>query len=256
MSIRRLPWLYLGLAYGLAWLFWIPVALTRQDYQASPVLLAVMLVGVFGPVAAGIILTYAEEGKEGGRDFWRRAFDLRRIRPYWYGLILLLWPAVSLLAAGLSRLLGAPLPAPSLLREMAAQPVTIPVVLVLYLIQAGLEELGWRGYMLDRVQPAWGRVWGSLIVGIFHALWHLPTFFIVGTNQIKMGLGLDFLLPVACAIASSFYETWSYNGNGRSTLAATLLHWTGNLTIDLLIGGAGTTGFRPVSYTHLTLPTN
>ncbi|MGD2146504.1 MAG: hypothetical protein PVH41_07425, partial [Anaerolineae bacterium] len=36
-------------------------------------------------------------------------------------------------------------------------------------------------------------------------------------------------------------------GNGRSTLAATLLHWTGNLTIDLLIGGAGTVGFRVYS---------
>jgi len=49
--------MYLLLAYGLTWLFWIPVALTGQDYQASPVLLAVTLVGVFGPGAAGIILT-------------------------------------------------------------------------------------------------------------------------------------------------------------------------------------------------------
>ncbi|MGD2148235.1 MAG: CPBP family intramembrane metalloprotease, partial [Anaerolineae bacterium] len=184
MSTRRLPWLYLLLAYGLAWLCWIPVALTGQDYQASPLLLLGVLIGVFGPGLAGIILTYVEDGKEGGRDFWRRAFDFRRIQPYWYGLILVLWPALALLAAGLSRLLGAPLPAPSLLREVVAAPAMIPVVLVLYLIQAGLEELGWRGYMLERVQTAWGRVWGSLIVGIFHALWHLPTFFIVGTNQI------------------------------------------------------------------------
>ena len=125
-----------------------------------------------------------------------------------------------------------------------AQPLTIPIVLVLYLIQAGLEELGWRGYMLDRVQIAWGRARGPLIAGIFHALWHLPLFFVVGTNQTKMGLGLDFLLFVVCATSSSFYESWSYYGNGRSTLAATLLHWTGNLTIDVLVGGAGTVGFR------------
>ena len=244
MSTRRLPWMYLLLAYALAWLFWVPVALTGQDYQASPALLAVTLMGVFGPGAAGIILTYVEEGREGGRDFWRRASNLWRIRPCWYGLILLLWPALALLAAGLSRLLGAPLPRPSLLRELVAQPLTIPIVLVLYLVQAGLEELGWRGYMLDRVQIAWGRSRGSLIVGIFHALWHLPLFFVVGTNQSKMGLGLDFLLFVVCATSSSFYESWSYYGNGRSTLAATLLHWTGNLTIDVLIGGAGTIGFR------------
>lgn len=74
-SKPKFPWLYLVLAYGLAWIFWIPVALTRQDYQKSPLLLAVVLFGVFGPGIAGIILTYRELGKEGGRDFWHRVLD-------------------------------------------------------------------------------------------------------------------------------------------------------------------------------------
>jgi membrane protease YdiL (CAAX protease family) len=241
---RRIPWLYLALAYSLAWLFWIPVALTGRDYQASPLLLLVTLAGVFGPGLAGIILTYAREGEEARRDFWQRAFDVRRIRPRWYLLIVVLWPALHLVAVALSRLRGAPMPAPPLLRELAAQPLTIPVVLVLYLIQAGLEELGWRGYMLERIQPAWGRLGGSLVVGLFHAFWHLPMFWVVGTNQIKMGFGLDFLLFVAAAISMSVYATWCYNDNGRSTLAATLLHCTGNLCVDLCTDGPGTVGHR------------
>lgn len=244
MSKRRLPWLYLVLAYGLAWLFWIPVALTGRDYQSSPLLLLVVLVGVFGPGLAGIILTYAREGQEGRRDFWRRAFDLRRIRPRWYLLIILLWPALHLVSIGLSRLLGAPMPYPPLLQELAAQPVTMPVVLVLYLLQAGLEELGWRGYMLERIQPAWGRLGGSLVVGTFHALWHLPLFWMVGTNQIEMGFGIDFVLFVAMATGLSLYWTWCYNGNRRSTLAVTLLHWTSNLCVDLCSDGPGTLAFR------------
>jgi membrane protease YdiL (CAAX protease family) len=244
MSTRRLPWLYLVLAYGLAWLFWIPVALTGRDYQAYPLLLLGMLMGVFGPGLAAIILTYAKEGREGRRDFWRRAFDLRRIRPRWYVLIVVLWPALHLVGIAVSRLFGAPMPDPPLLRELAAQPVAIPVVLVLYLLQAGLEELGWRGYMLERVRPAWGPLWSSLIVGIFHAFWHLPTFWIVGTNQIEMGFGLDFLLFVAGAISMSVYATRCYNDNGRSTLAVTLLHWTGNLCLDACTDGPGTVGYR------------
>jgi membrane protease YdiL (CAAX protease family) len=244
MSKRNLPWLYLVLAYGLAWLFWIPVALTGRDYQAYPLLLLGVLMGVFGPGLAAIILTYAKEGREGRRDFWQRAFDLRRIHLRWYVLIVLLWPALHLVGIALSRLLGAPMPDPPLLRELAAQPVTIPVVLILYLLQAGLEELGWRGYMLERVQPAWGPLGGSLIVGLFHAFWHLPLFWVVGTNQIKMGFGLDFLLFVAMATALSFYFTWCYNDNGRSTLAVTLLHWTSNLCIDTCTDGPGTPAFR------------
>jgi hypothetical protein len=42
-SKPKFPWLYLLLAYGLTWLLWIPVAPTRQDYQTSPILFAVML---------------------------------------------------------------------------------------------------------------------------------------------------------------------------------------------------------------------
>lgn len=57
-------------------------------------------------------------------------------------LIVALWSAGHLVSTAVSRLLGASLPDPPLLRELATQPVTIPVVLVLYLLQAGLEERG------------------------------------------------------------------------------------------------------------------
>ena len=48
-SIHKNVWLFLPIAFGFAWLFWIPVALTGVDYQTSPRLLAVTLVGVFDP---------------------------------------------------------------------------------------------------------------------------------------------------------------------------------------------------------------
>ena len=72
MTVAKLkfPWLFLLLAYGLTWVFWIPVSLTRQDYQESPLLLALVFLGVFGPGIAGIILTYYEGGQDGSRDFW------------------------------------------------------------------------------------------------------------------------------------------------------------------------------------------
>ena len=48
-STKKLPWLYLILAYGFAWLCWIPVALTGIDYQTSPWLVFIVLLGAFGP---------------------------------------------------------------------------------------------------------------------------------------------------------------------------------------------------------------
>lgn len=82
------PWRYLALAYGLAWMLWIPVALTGRDYQESPLLLALVLPGVFGPGIAGIVMTYGEGGREGGRRFWASVLDPRRIRPLWILVIL------------------------------------------------------------------------------------------------------------------------------------------------------------------------
>lgn len=236
----KFPWLFLLLAYGLTWLFWIPVALTQKDYQESPLLLAVVLLGVFGPGIAGIFLTYREQGKEGGRDFWRRVFDFRRISLKWYALILLFYPALHLVAIAINAWLGGTPPQFEFIKESIAMPIGIPVVVILYLLQSALEELGWRGYMLDRLQTIWKPLTASLGVGVFHAFWHLPLFWIVGTNQSRWLSVPDFTLFITGVLAFSIYTTWSYNENYRSILAVILLHTVGNLSLDtFMMEGTG-----------------
>ncbi len=234
------PWLYLILAYALAWLFWIPVALTGQDYQSSPILLLAVMLGVFGPGIAGIVMTYREQGRAGGRDFWRRLFDFRRIGPGWYALILLLMPGLGILSVLVHSWIGGKPPTFDFLRQAVSQPFGVAVFVILYLLQAGLEELGWRGYMLDRAQAIWKPVTASLVVGICHAFWHLPLFWVSGTNQIKMGFGFDFGLFIVTVLATSILFTWCYNSNQRSTLAVILFHTVGNLSLDtFMLPGAG-----------------
>jgi len=239
-SKPKFPWLYVCLAYGLAWIFWIPVALTRQDYQGSPLLMALMFLGVFGPGIAGILLTYREFGKEGGRDFWRRVFDFRRISFRWYALILLLYPALHLVAIAINHGLGGNPPQFAFIKEAVTIPAGIPLVVILYLLQAGLEELGWRGYMLDRLQAIWKPLTASLVLGVVHAFWHLPLFFIVGTNQSRYLSGIAFGIFIAFVLAGSIYSTWCYNDNHRSTLAVILLHTVANLSLDaFMLPGTG-----------------
>ncbi len=231
----RFPWRFLILAYSFSWLFWIPVVLTGQDYQASPVLLAFVFLGVFGPGLAGILMTYVEGGWAGGRDFWARALDVRRVRPGWVLIIFLMWPGFHLAALLINRWLGGAPPEYGFLREMIAQPAQIPVVLFLYFLQAALEDLGWRGYLQERLQKVWTPLAAALVIGIFHAAWHLPLFWMVGTNQINYGFDLDLLIFVLVVTAISIFSTWCYNANNRSTLAVIALHWTGNLCLDLFL---------------------
>jgi membrane protease YdiL (CAAX protease family) len=198
-------------------------------------LLAVVFLGACGPGVAGIILTYRELGKEGGRDFWHRVFDFRRISPKWYALIILLFPALHLIAIAINHWLGSSPPEFAFIKEAISMPVGIPIIVILYLLQAGLEELGWRGYMLDRLQAIWKPLTASLVLGVFHAFWHLPLFWIVGTNQSRYLSGVEFALFVAFVTSGSFYNTWCYNDNHRSTLAVILLHTVANLVLDAFL---------------------
>jgi membrane protease YdiL (CAAX protease family) len=239
-SKPKFPWLYLFLAYGLTWIFWIPVALTRQDYQESSLLLAIVFLGVFGPGIAGILMTYREQGKQGRRDFWYRVFDFRRISLKWYGLIFLLFPVLHLIAIAINHWLGGSPPEFAFIKEAISMPAGILIVVILYLLQAGLEELGWRGYMLDRLQAIWKPLTASLVLCIFHAFWHLPLFWVVGTNQSRWTSVGNFAIFVAFGLVNTIYYTWCYNDNHRSTLAVILLHTVGNLSLDtFMLSGTG-----------------
>jgi len=243
----KFPWLYLFLAYGLAWVFWFPVIWTRQDYQKFPLLLALVLVGTFGPGIAGIILVYRQFDKDGRRDYWHRVFDFRRISFRWYALILLLYPAMHLVSIAINNWMGGSPPQFEFIQEAIAMPMGILVVMILYLLQASFEELGWRGYMLDRLQAFWKPLTASLVLGIFHAFWHLPMFWVVGTNQSRWLNIPDFTLFIAFVLASSIYTTWCYNENRRSILAAALLHTMGNLSLDtFMLSGEGENIFNVV----------
>ncbi len=243
-TIRSFPWLFLLLAYGWAWLLWIPVAIARLDYQSSPLLVAVVLLGVFGPGLAAIVLTYRDRDPAHRRDLWRRLFDLQRLRWQWIAFMLLLWPALHLAANGLAQAFGQPAPRSELVAQVTAQAPFLLVVIVLYFLQAALEDLGWRGYMGEQLLRSHSPNATALLVGVFHAFWHLPLFFVIGTNQVAMGLGLNFWMFVAQAVAFSFYATWCYVDNGHSTLAAVLLHTVGNLCNDIFTLQGGTLKFQ------------
>jgi len=233
-------WIYLGLSFAFSWVVWIPVAFSRLDYHSSPYLLAAVLVGAFGPGVAAIIINYFSRDLEQITDFRQRIYDFKRIRPAWILIILTIWPVIHGIAIGITSLLGEPIPESKFLAEILTQSNTIPLVIFLYFLQAGLEELGWRGYLQEKLGQEMGHTYSSLLVGAIHTVWHLPLFWVVGTNQIKMGFGTDFLIFVAFVISSSVFSAWCYYGNQRSIMASALLHTTGNLSFDIFAYSPGT----------------
>ena len=96
------------------------------------------------------------------------------------------------------------------------------------------EELGWRGYVLDRLQARWNALVSSLILGAIWALWHLPLFFIKDMYHYSQGAwSAWFWLFMVGIIPLAVIFTWIFNNTRRSTLAAILFHFMANLTYEV-----------------------
>jgi membrane protease YdiL (CAAX protease family) len=230
------PWAYFALVYILSWGFTIPAALSGVSLDQSPVLMVIYALGGLGPALAAILLTYLTRGREGRRDYWRRIVDLRRIPLKWYGVIFLTVPAITGLAALVDRLLGGQglrLEAAARLLEQPLQ--VVPFALFILLFGPLPEEIGWRGYALDRLQARRSALASSLILGAAWAVWHLPQFFVRGTYQHGLGFGSPsfWMFVLSGTTISSILYTWIYNNTGRSTLSAILFHFMQNFTGEL-----------------------
>lgn len=228
-------WVFLGVAYGLSWVFWIPAAVSGQDVTATAWIVALVL-GGFGPSVAGIMMVYRSRGKEGRRHFWKRVVDSRRISAGWHAFIALVFPAVFAISFLVDTLLGGPVPEFETLAHIAANPLALVGMVVGGIITGPLsEELGWRGYALDRLQAQWSPFASSLILALVWWVWHLPLFLMQGTTQYTYGLGTpSFWLYLMAIVPLSVLLTWVCKHNSGSILAAILLHFTYNLTVGLV----------------------
>ena len=83
-----------------------------------------------------------------------------------------------------------------------------------------LEEAGWSGFALPRLQSKFTPFKASLILGILWAIWHLPLWFIPGTAQSTMSFPMFFII----LIALRFIMAWAYNNTNGSLLIAVIFH--------------------------------
>jgi membrane protease YdiL (CAAX protease family) len=197
--------------------------------------LVLVLLAALGPMVMGIAFTYLTRNRDGRRDYWKRIIDFKRIPARWYLVIFLFVPILNGLAALLDVLIGG---TGATWGETALNALTNPASIILSILFATLfpfiEELGWRGYVLDRLQEKNGALVSSLILGVVWSLWHLPTFFVRDSYQSSLGIGTPaFWWFFAGIIPLTFVFTWIYNNTGRSTLAVILFHAMVNFTGEL-----------------------
>ncbi len=229
------PWIYFLATYIWSSIFGGIAILMDISMETASGLVLVLLAAI-GPMVTGITFTYLTRDKAGRRDYWKRIIDFKRIPATWYLVILLFVPILNSLAAMLDKLTGG---SGATWGEAALNFLTNPSSIILSILFASLfpfiEELGWRGYVLDRLQERHSALVSSLILGAVWSLWHLPTFFIRDSYQASLGIGTpEFWLFFAGIVPLTFAFTWIYNNTGRSTLAVILFHSMVNFTGELI----------------------
>jgi uncharacterized protein len=220
------PWLFFLVTFGFSWLLWgVPVLwhLGLVPAPAGPALgvltLATVFLGAFGP-AVGALVAIRREGRKGAS--WlhlRRAFMMRGTLR-WYLTPVVVLGLVSLAVWGMPAFWGRPL-----LASPLPTPWVIPVYLVFMVyVGGGQEEIGWRGFALDRLLSRHTDLVASLILGVVWALWHLPLWFMTGTSQHFMPFGAFVLMIVSLSVIL----TWVYVESGRSMFLAMWTHGVAN----------------------------
>jgi membrane protease YdiL (CAAX protease family) len=234
---KNSPWPYFVLALGWSWLFWIPVAVTGLDVSESPGII-LLAIGILGPAASAIILTYLLGDKQERRDYWERLIGFERIGLRWYAIALLIPPFYSALAILQGLLIDGSMPPLDTAVGYMTNPWRIIPFAILILSYGPLpEEMGWRGYALDRLQRRWNALASSLVLGVIWSIWHMPLFFMRGTlmSDVFPLWSSRFWIAMGPGILSgAVLMTWVYNNTGRSTLAAVLLHFMMNFTGEFL----------------------
>jgi len=215
------------MAFAFSWIAWSPWFLSKDGAgllpYSSPLINGLVVpVGILlGPFLSAFIMTGATKGRAGIRRLLRR-FVRWRVGLRWYLFALVGVPVVMAL--------GTVIVPRGMASLLALGPRYVPTYLVWFFIIAIiggplLEEPGWRGFALPRLQPMHGPLVRTLILGLLWALWHLPEFLVPAWARSSGGSGfLDIVKFVFIAIAFAIVITWVFNNTRGSLLMPILVH--------------------------------
>jgi len=205
LTRNRALLVYLLLAYALTW--WV-VPFGSDSFPVFP----------YGPDAALFLVVGVTIGRSGMRRILASLKNWRA-QPRWYAFIILMPTVVGVAATFGTRLLGAPASA----MPAASSALTFLALIPIQILAGGAlgEELGWRGYVLPSLQRRYRPLVAVLILGVGHAIWHLPLFFTSEPAPV-----IPFVIEL---LAGGVVLAWIMNSTGRITLAI-LLHGVHNAT--------------------------
>lgn len=211
---------FFSLVFLLPWLVWATTIAQQKGLinWHIPQTLAFW----FGITIAVYLTAALTGGKKAVKDLLSRIVRVK-VQARWYGVALLLVPAIAAVTIGIFKLFGGDL---AVGKDIATSslPGIFLIELWLFLIT---EETAWRGFALPRLQAKYTPLRASFILGSLWACWHIPLFFIADSFQAS----IPFVGFFISTIATTITMTWLFNNTRGSVFLAAILHASTDVTI-------------------------
>jgi membrane protease YdiL (CAAX protease family) len=245
MLLKKNPaLLFVLLTFILTWSVEIPAAMTRYGYLDIKFSKGSQIMTTLIPGVVAILFSLMLGGGAGLKAFLKPIIKWR-VNIYWYLFVL----SIGLLLTGVSTLIF------YLFIDKKVKPDTPLNILVYLLILVFLspfwEEIGWRGFLLPKLQEKYSSLKAALIIGLVWGLWHLPG--ILAANPYGDQSIYYFLIIFIGCFALSILQTWLFNST-KSLLICILLHDTVNSGAAYFYGNLERNELRPfVIFTALLI---
>lgn len=198
---------------------------------------------VYGPMLSAFLLTYLFKGKSGLQSFFKRFTLLKApIKIYVFitlGFFLLMYSGKFVW----NFFTDSPW-------SMNLMPLTsfLPILLFQIFIPGLGEEPGWRGFALPRLLNMTTPLKASLVLGLVHWLWHLPTFWLgTGMHNVPALLSILYVIPWTILF------TWVYLYSKGSIAVSILYHGIHGALLSL-VGFMPSEVDVPISTSLITTP--
>jgi len=214
-----------------SWILWTPLVLGSlkiipvSDNLISILTFPLIFLGAFGPLVGALFVIHQEKGKGSLKKYLQSFLDFNL---GWkaYIIPIIIFGGSTFIAWFFPELFGEK----RLSILLPSIWIFIPCSLFMIFLGGGQEEFGWRGYALPILENKFGIWLANIILGIIWAFWHIPTWFITGTNQTYMNFGGFILLMVGY----SFILSWIRKISGNRPFSGLYAHGLANSFISIM----------------------
>lgn len=229
------PYRYFIITFITTYVLWLAGAHVSWLENANGRHMLLLLPGLLAPFLISVYMIFRSGDPELRQEFTSRLFSIRRINIKMLPVLILMMPVVMLASIALSIPLGESVDQFQLAEGFSFTTGFVPVLLLL-LMAAIFEELGWRGYAFDSLQSRFNYLTASVIFSVLWSLWHLPLIWVKDSYQNAIlqenpWFCLNFFLSI---IPMGILISWICAKNRKSVIAAILFHFLINMSQEML----------------------